>query len=95
MYLGKIVEITDSGELYANAKHPYSQALLSAIPSLDPVKKSERIILQGDVPSPAQVPPGCAFHTRCPHAIPVCREQQPELKEVAAKHRVSCWLYDR
>jgi oligopeptide transport system ATP-binding protein len=95
MYLGKIVEITDSGELYANAKHPYSQALLSAIPSLDPVKKSERIILQGDVPSPAMVPPGCAFHTRCPHAMPICREQQPEFKKVAPNHRVSCWLYDK
>jgi oligopeptide/dipeptide ABC transporter ATP-binding protein len=94
MYLGKIVEITDSGELYANAKHPYSQALLSAIPSLDPVKKSERIILQGDVPSPAMVPPGCAFHTRCPHAMPICRERQPEFKDVAPNHRVSCWLYD-
>jgi oligopeptide/dipeptide ABC transporter ATP-binding protein len=94
MYLGKIVEITDSGELYTNAKHPYSQALLSAIPSLDPVKKSERIILQGDVPSPAMVPPGCAFHTRCPHTMPVCRERQPDLKNVAPNHRVSCWLYD-
>ncbi len=94
MYLGKIVEITDSGELYAHAKHPYSKALLSAIPSLDPVKKSERIILQGDVPSPAMVPPGCSFHTRCPHAMPKCREQQPEFKEIAPNHRVSCWLYD-
>jgi len=95
MYLGKIVEITDSGELYANAKHPYSQALLSAIPSLDPVKKSERIILQGDVPSPAHVPPGCAFHTRCPHTMPICREKQPEFREVAPNHRVSCWLYNK
>lgn len=94
MYLGKIVEITDSGQLYAHAKHPYSQALLSAIPSLDPVKKSERIILQGDVPSPSMVPPGCSFHTRCPHAMPKCREQQPDLKEIAPNHRVSCWLYD-
>ncbi|MFH1755389.1 MAG: oligopeptide/dipeptide ABC transporter ATP-binding protein [Candidatus Latescibacterota bacterium] len=51
--------------------------------------------MQGDVPSPAHVPPGCSFHTRCPHAMPVCRERQPELKEVAPNHRVSCWLYDQ
>jgi len=94
MYLGKIVEITDSGQLYAGAKHPYSQALLSAIPSLDPARKSERIILQGDVPSPSRVPPGCSFHTRCPHVKPICREQLPVLKEVAKGHRVSCWLYE-
>ena len=94
MYLGKIVEITDSDQLYAGAKHPYSQALLSAIPSLDPARKSERIILQGDVPSPSRVPPGCSFHTRCPHVKPICREQLPMLKEVAKGHRVSCWLYE-
>ncbi len=94
MYLGKIVEITDSGKLYSRAMHPYSQALLSAIPSLDPAKKSERIILQGDVPSPAHIPPGCSFHTRCPHAKPVCRQKTPMLKEVSSGHQVSCWLYE-
>ena len=94
MYLGKIVEITDSGQFYAGAKHPYSQALLSAIPSLDPARKSERIILQGDVPSPAHVPPGCAFHPRCPYVKSICREETPVLKEAVKGHRVSCWLYE-
>lgn len=95
MYLGKIVELSDSGKLYSGAKHPYTQALLSAIPSLDPVKKSERILLPGDVPSPSNVPKGCAFHTRCPHAMQVCREQTPEFKDVEKGHAVSCWLYDK
>ncbi len=94
MYLGRIVELTDSDRLYSNAKHPYTQALLSAIPSLDPAKKSKRILLPGDVPSPANIPAGCAFHTRCPHAMQVCREQMPEIKEVETGHRVSCWLYE-
>jgi len=95
MYLGRIVELTESGALYANAKHPYTQALLSAIPSLDPKTKSERILLSGDVPSPANVPKGCAFHTRCPHAMDVCREKTPALKEVERGHQVSCFLYDQ
>jgi peptide/nickel transport system ATP-binding protein len=93
MYLGRIVEITESGRLYSGAKHPYAQALLSAIPSMNPEEKSERIILQGDVPSPAHVPRGCSFHTRCPYVKPICREKEPVLKEVEKGHRVSCWLY--
>jgi oligopeptide/dipeptide ABC transporter ATP-binding protein len=95
MYLGKIVELTDSGRLYAEAKHPYTQALLSAIPSLDPAQKSKRILLPGDVPSPSNVPVGCAFHTRCPHAMQVCREQKPEFKDLEKGHSVSCWLYEK
>jgi len=95
MYLGKIVELTESGRLYSDAKHPYTQALLSAIPSLDPARKSKRILLPGDVPSPADVPDGCAFHTRCPHAEQICRERTPEFKEVDKGHRVSCWLYEK
>jgi oligopeptide/dipeptide ABC transporter ATP-binding protein len=95
MYLGRIVELTESGRLYSGAKHPYTQALLSAIPSLDPMKKSKRILLPGDVPSPAAVPGGCAFHTRCPHAMQKCREQTPEFKEVEKGHGVSCWLYEQ
>ena len=94
MYLGKIVELTDSGKLYSQAKHPYTQALLSAIPSLDPSKKSKRILLPGDVPSPSNVPPGCAFHTRCPKVMQVCREQSPQFREVEEGHCVSCWLYE-
>ena len=95
MYLGKIVELTESDRLYSDAKHPYTQALLSAIPSLDPTRKSKRILLPGDVPSPADVPKGCAFHTRCPSAMPICREKTPELKEVDNGHRVSCWLFEK
>jgi oligopeptide/dipeptide ABC transporter ATP-binding protein len=94
MYLGKIVELTDSDRLYSSAKHPYTQALLSAIPSLDPARKSKRVLLPGDVPTPADVPSGCAFHTRCPHATQRCREQTPEFEEVEKGHRVSCWLYE-
>jgi len=94
MYLGKIVELTGSGKLYSEAKHPYTQALLSAIPSLDPSRKSKRILLPGDVPSPSKVPPGCAFHTRCPKVMQVCREQTPGFKEVEEDHCVACWLYE-
>jgi oligopeptide/dipeptide ABC transporter ATP-binding protein len=94
MYLGKIVELAGSEELYSNPKHPYSQALMSAIPSLDPAERSEKIILPGDVPSPAMVPPGCSFHTRCPHVMPVCKEKIPCFKEVKKGHSVSCWLYE-
>ncbi|MCK5407294.1 MAG: ABC transporter ATP-binding protein [Candidatus Krumholzibacteria bacterium] len=95
MYLGKIVELTESDRLYSGAKHPYTQALLSAIPSLDPTRKSKRMLLPGDVPSPADVPKGCAFHTRCPSAMQICREKTPELKEVDKGHRVSCWLFEK
>ncbi|MCZ6765750.1 MAG: ATP-binding cassette domain-containing protein [bacterium] len=94
MYLGKIVEMTASSMLYEHAKHPYTKALMSAIPSLDPKRRSERIVLKGDVPSPADVPPGCPFHTRCPEVMDVCRTHVPVLKEVSAGHQVSCWLYD-
>jgi oligopeptide/dipeptide ABC transporter ATP-binding protein len=95
MYLGRIVELTDSDRLYSGAKHPYTQALLSAIPSLDPAKKSKRILLPGDVPSPANIPNGCSFHTRCPHAMRECREKEPVLREAEQGHHVSCWLYEK
>jgi oligopeptide/dipeptide ABC transporter ATP-binding protein len=95
MYLGKIVELTEAGRLYNDAKHPYTQALLSAIPSLDPAHKSERILLPGDVPSPSNVPSGCAFHTRCPHAMAECRQRTPELRDVGGGHRVACLLHEK
>ncbi|WP_342430955.1 dipeptide ABC transporter ATP-binding protein [Neobacillus sp. FSL H8-0543] len=93
MYLGEIVEIADSEVLFQNPLHPYSQALISAVPVPDPERKSERIILKGEVPSPSNPPSGCKFHTRCPVAFDICRHQQPVLKEVSPGHKVSCHIY--
>ena len=95
MYLGRIVELAPAPDVYYSPKHPYTQALLSAVPSIDPSKRKKRILLPGDVPSPANVPRGCAFHTRCPHAMSICREQTPVFKEVAPGHRTACWLYEK
>jgi oligopeptide transport system ATP-binding protein len=95
MYLGKIVEFAATERLFAGVKHPYSQALISAIPSLDPETRKSRIVLPGDVPSPAAVPPGCPFHPRCPKAMPHCRTDVPSLREVEPGHHVSCWLYSQ
>lgn len=94
MYLGKIVEITDAERIYRQPAHPYTQALLSAIPVPDPNDKRERIILKGNVPSPINPPAGCSFHTRCPYARPDCSEKSPELKNISDSksntHLVSC-----
>jgi oligopeptide transport system ATP-binding protein len=92
MYLGKIVEITDADELYANPLHPYTIALLSAVPIPDPVvdRTRERIILAGDVPSPMNPPPGCNFNPRCHMAIDICREDTPELRNMGGDHWVAC-----
>ena len=92
MYLGKIVELTGRDELYSNPLHPYTQALLSAVPIPDPVveEKRQRIILEGDVPSPANPPEGCNFNTRCPVAMDICRKEDPEFKEVSSEHWVAC-----
>lgn len=90
MYLGQIVEFAKSEELYKNPKHPYTKALLSAIPIPDPKPREQRIILTGDVPSPINPPEGCYFNPRCPIATEECRQNKPALKEVAASHKVSC-----
>lgn len=92
MYLGKIVETGDRKTIFENPLHPYTQALISAIPVPDPAAKHERIILKGEPPSPLNPPSGCRFHTRCPYASAVCREREPLIKQVAAGHEVACHL---
>jgi len=92
MYLGKIVELTSRNELFRNPMHPYTQALISAIPIADPHLKRQRTILKGDVPSALNPPAGCRFHTRCPIAIEQCSQEAPPFKELRIDHWVACWL---
>jgi oligopeptide/dipeptide ABC transporter ATP-binding protein len=96
MYLGKIVELAERDELYGNPQHPYARALLSAVPIPNPAKERERekkrVILEGDVPSPANPPSGCRFHTRCPIAVQRCQEEEPEWRDLGGDHWVACHL---
>jgi oligopeptide/dipeptide ABC transporter ATP-binding protein len=93
MYLGKIVEMASKDDLYSNPLHPYTQALLSAVPIPDPTKKKKRIILKGDVPSPINPPSGCHFHPRCPRRFEPCSSRTPKLMDVGGNHHVSCFLW--
>lgn len=95
MYLGRIVELADKKKIYAQPLHPYTQALLSAVPVANPEAKKERIILEGDVPSPANPPSGCTFHPRCAACLEICRIERPLLRDVGEGHRVACHLYNK
>ena len=90
MYLGSLMETGDTEEVYRHPAHPYTQALLSAVPSHDPLHKSKHIILEGDVPNPADPPSGCPFHTRCARCTGLCRQEKPQLREIAPDHFVAC-----
>jgi oligopeptide/dipeptide ABC transporter ATP-binding protein len=90
MYLGKIVEIANTGDLFARPLHPYTHALLSGIPVPDVGHKQSRIVLTGDVPSPLNPPAGCRFHTRCPFVIGRCRDEEPQLEEIGDGHKTAC-----
>jgi len=92
MYLGKIVELAEKNEIFQNALHPYTEALLSAIPGMGQKKKT-RILLPGSVPSPLNPPAGCRFHTRCHRVLPVCHQEEPNLKDMGSEHLVACHLY--
>ena len=92
MYLGKIVELTDKESLFANPQHPYTEALLAAVPVPDPKIQRQRVILAGDVPSPINPPSGCRFHTRCPYAFERCRIEEPLMKQVRPAHWAACHL---
>jgi len=95
MYLGSMMEIGDKKRIFAKPMHPYTKALLSAVPKPDPDVKMNRIILEGDIPSPVNPPSGCKFRTRCPHAMKICAEKAPVLKEYEDDHKVACHLYDQ
>ena len=95
MYLGQVVEMAECEELYENPLHPYTKALFSAIPLPDPEQEKNRIMLEGDVPNPVNIPQGCAFHTRCRYATQRCRTMRPILSDVKDGHQVSCHLYSK
>jgi peptide/nickel transport system ATP-binding protein len=93
MYLGSLVEYGSKTLIFRNPLHPYTQALLSAAPVPDPAAKKNRIILEGSIPSPANPPSGCKFHTRCRHVMEICKKVDPQTKEIEPGHTVACHLY--
>ena len=95
MYVGKIVESAETDEVYFNPQHPYTEALLSNVPQPDPTLKKNRIVLEGEVPNPANPPSGCYFHPRCPYAEPICSAEEPKLAEVTPGHFAACHLADK
>jgi oligopeptide/dipeptide ABC transporter ATP-binding protein len=97
MYLGRIVELAEAETLFARPAHPYTQALLGAVPTPDPARERARVVprLAGELPSPAAPPPGCRFHPRCPHVMPVCRTDDPALLPVGSRQAAACWLHHR
>jgi len=92
MYLGKIVEIAPKREIFARPQHPYTEALLEAVPVANPAARKQRRVLEGDVPSPIAPPPGCRFHTRCPYVEERCKREEPPLKEISPRQWVACHL---
>lgn len=95
MYLGKIVEVAKTNDLFSSAVHPYTHALLSGIPEPGVRKNKKRILLTGDVPSPLNPPNGCSFHARCPFAVDICKQETPELEFVSDSHNVACHRKDQ
>ena len=94
MYLGEVVEIGRTEEIFKNPKHPYTKALLSSVPELNPQDEKERIHLQGELPSPENLPTGCKFHTRCPYVMKICKTSTPQVKEFSDTHNCKCFLYN-
>ena len=92
MYLGKVVELAEKRALYTAPRHPYTQALIAAVPVSHPVARRRRERITGDIPSALHPPTGCRFHTRCPHVMPICREQEPKMTQPVAGHQVACHL---
>jgi oligopeptide/dipeptide ABC transporter ATP-binding protein len=92
MYLGRLVELAPTASFHSDPRHPYTRALLAAVPIPDPHRPMQVMFLEGDVPSPITPPPGCAFHPRCPHALSICSEERPGLIQVEEEHSVACWL---
>lgn len=95
MYLGHLVEEATTDDLFGMPYHPYTQALLSAVPQANPHVKKHRVVLEGDLPSPIDPPMGCVFHTRCPYAMDICSKKTPCMREINPEHKVACHLYNK